>query len=392
MPFLPSIQPVFEKAPPFLPGQMATPISAPLSSTVRINQKSNVDGPDHAFQVNETLLYEHEFHGQSYVSCHLQRLQHGIFSSDSLHAKSPLHVSFVAVTFTFHPALSIAHRFTSAVIEITARDDSHQPLRFVKFAPHLAYGRISSESLKWSFQLGAALGVTQGPVNLSVNPTGKYETEKVIGTMMKIQGSTRSSHDSHHKRIADTKLVWSLEENDQQETGLPREFTFVFLVSRTGKTSHKKPHPHSAVANSNKSNSSTKHSDSHGEVPSSDTHHTPSLITSPIAHREADRRAGIDHDTVFGPMYLGITVKPQVSNTMSGISFKDEWEETMVDEEVGQKLQNDHMRVDFKGRMPSINSMTEGYYNFANMPGNFEDLIELPGNAITTKEPNLPEK
>jgi hypothetical protein len=91
-------------------------------------------------------------------------------------------------------------------------------------------------------------------------------------------------------------------------------------------------------------------------------------------------------------MYLGITVKPQVSNTMSGISFKDEWEETMVDEEVGQKLQNDHMRVDFKGRMPSINSMTEGYYNFANMPGNFEDLIELPGNAITTKEPNLPEK
>jgi hypothetical protein len=210
MPFLPSIQPVFEKAPPFLPGQMATPISAPLSSTVRINQKSNVDGPDHAFQVNETLLYEHEFHGQSYVSCHLQRLQHGIFSSDSLHAKSPLHISFVAVTFTFHPALSIAHRFTSAVIEITARDDSHQPLRFVKFAPHLAYGRISSESLKWSFQLGAALGVTQGPVNLSVNPTGKYETEKVIGTMMKIQGSTRSSHDSHHKRIADTKLVWFL--------------------------------------------------------------------------------------------------------------------------------------------------------------------------------------
>lgn len=32
--------------------------------------------------------------------------------------------------------------------------------------------------------------------------------------------------------LPDTKLVWSLEENSQQESGLPREFTFVFLMER----------------------------------------------------------------------------------------------------------------------------------------------------------------
>lgn len=390
MPFLASIDTIAGKNAPQQPVQYETP--APSSSIVRVKQTANVDGPEHAFQVNQTLLYEHEFHGQTYVSCHLQRLQHGIFSSDSLHAKAPLHVSFVALTFTFHPALSISHRFSSAVIEINVRDDDHEPLRFVKFAPHLAYGRISSETLKWSFQLGAALGVTQGPANLSVNPTGKWESEKVIGTMMKIQGSTRSTRDTHFKRIPDTKMVWSLEENDQQETGLPREFTFVFLVARTAKKSHKKHRVHSMnlLGNGNKTNETTQHND-HPDG-SKDDQAKHNGVTSPITHREADRRAGIDHDTIFGPMHIGIAVKPQISNTMSGISFKDEWEETMVDEEVGQKLRTDRIQLDPKSRVSSINSMTEGYYNFAHMPGNFEDLIELPGNAITTMEPNLPEK
>ena len=72
-------------------------------------------------------------------------------------------------------------------------------------------------------------------MNVVVNPSIANQRDKVMGTMMKIQGSTRSTTGlGHHKanRILDTKLVWSLEENDQQMTGLPREFTFVFLVAR----------------------------------------------------------------------------------------------------------------------------------------------------------------
>lgn len=65
-----------------------------------------------------------------------------------------MHVTFVAITFTLHPSLSVDHRFTQMVIEVIANDidtqSQHQGslLRFIKYAPHLAYGRISTESLK----------------------------------------------------------------------------------------------------------------------------------------------------------------------------------------------------------------------------------------------------
>jgi hypothetical protein len=146
-----------------------------------------------------------------------------------------MHVTFLAVTFVFHSSISLSHRFQSAIIEVSARSENDKPLRFVKFAPHIAYGRISTETLKWTFSLGATVGVTKGPVNVAVNPSIANQRDKVMGTMMKIQGSTRSTTGlGHHKanRILDTKLVRSLEENDQQMTGLPREFTFVFLVAR----------------------------------------------------------------------------------------------------------------------------------------------------------------
>jgi hypothetical protein len=136
-----------------------------------------------------------------------------------------MHVTFLAVTFVFHSSISLSHRFQSAIIEVSARSENDKPLRFVKFAPHIAYGRISTETLKWTFSLGATVGVTKGPVNVAVNPSIANQRDKVMGTMMKIQGSTRSTTGlGHHKanRILDTKLVWSLEENDQQMTGGPQ--------------------------------------------------------------------------------------------------------------------------------------------------------------------------
>jgi hypothetical protein len=45
--------------------------------------------------------------------------------------------------------------------------------------------------------------------------------------MLKIQGSSRTAG-----KVPSSKMVWSLEENEQQHTGLPREFTFVFLIEQ----------------------------------------------------------------------------------------------------------------------------------------------------------------
>ena len=162
----------------------STPSTTPI--TMKINQEENKNGPDHKYQINQHVLYEREFPGATYVSAHLQRLQNGLFSHNNLHNKDTMHVTFAAITFTLHPSVSISHRFTSANIIITARSEDEEPIRFLRFAPHLAYGRISSSSLKWNFQLGAACGITKGPVNLALNPLVSYEKDTVVGTMMKM--------------------------------------------------------------------------------------------------------------------------------------------------------------------------------------------------------------
>jgi hypothetical protein len=334
-----------------------TPQTA-LSGILKINQQENIDGPEHKFQVNEQLLFEHEFHGSCYVSAHLQRLQHGIFGDSNIHGAGTMHVTFLAVTFVFHPSISLSHRFQSAIIEVTARSESDEPLRFVKFAPHLAFGRISTETLKWTFSLGATVGVTKGPVNVAINPSMAHQTDKVLGTMMKIQGSTRSAPGlGHYKanRTPDTRLLWSLEENDQQATGLPREFTFVFLVARPLKSKSVlkgKRHEH-------------KHEED---------------IEAPDAPPHLAIHKCLDHAATFTPMHIGIHIEPHISNIMNGLPCAGEYEEALVVDEIGQRLVVEHTHdADFVD-----NHAASGYYNFAKMPGNFEDLIELPGNAVTS--------
>ncbi|PVH70434.1 hypothetical protein DL98DRAFT_661167 [Cadophora sp. DSE1049] len=240
--------------------------------------------------------------------------------------------------------LSYGHGLESAVIEIKAKSNKNEELRFLKFAPHLAYGRISSESLKWTFQLGATLGVTKGPVNLSVNPSGGYEKDKAVGTMMKIQGSTRSTRqtDVHHisKRLPDRKLIWSLEENAQQETGLPREFTFVFLIERPSKTKE-----------------------------------------------DLNAQLYLDYSATFPPINFSITAKPHISGIINGLWFISETENFQVERQVGQMFPTENT-ADSAGTFEDSDA---GLYNSAKLPGSFEDLIELPGNAVSTVEPSLPE-
>jgi len=174
---------------------------------------ANLNGPNHRFQLNQDLLYENEFGGDTFVSAHLQRLQHGkrsigasqvvrvkassgtilildcvtgCFTDTNIHNERTPHVTFAAITFTFHPSLSEEHRFKSAVIRITAQAKGGSPIRFLKFAPHLAFGRISSTSLKWNFKLGATVGLSQGPAQATLKPEVGYEKDSVVGTMMKM--------------------------------------------------------------------------------------------------------------------------------------------------------------------------------------------------------------
>lgn len=60
-----------------------------------------------------------------------------------------------------------------------------------------------------------------------MTPSTSFDRTKVIGTMLKIQGSSRTA-----RGLESSKLIWSLEENEEQGAGLPREFTFVFLVEQ----------------------------------------------------------------------------------------------------------------------------------------------------------------
>lgn len=192
------------------------------------------------------------------------------------------------------------------------------------------------------------MGVTKGPVNIAMNPSMGHQGDKVLGAMMKIQGSTRSLHESgYHKtpKISDTRLVWSLEENDQQETGLSREFTFVFLVARPLKAKQK-----------SRSNGSTDEKNVY-----------------------ANGHKCLDHATTFRPMHLGISVKPHISN-MNGVPLMAHYDEALVTDEVGQKLVVQHTQ---DTDVPDAH-VASGYYNFAKMPGNFEDLVELPGNSATS--------
>jgi hypothetical protein len=358
--------------PPFAPAaSFPFPTTyATFPSIVRVPHQENIDGPEHKFQINEQLLYEHEFHGKCYVSAHLQRLQHGVFADSNIHGKTALHVTFVAITFVFHPSISLSHRFMAASIEITARGEDNEPLRFVKFAPHLAFGRISTETLKWNFQLSATLGVTKGPAALAITPTIGQEKGKILGTMMKIQGSTRSLQVSEHhnkRNHPDSKLVWSMEENEQQETGLPREFTFVFLVERPRKFQHGEK-----LQDNQHQHETNGHVEDHGG--------------SKVEHAKC-----LSHDSVFKPMRIGINVTPHISNIVdlpshevkdffNGHTIGDP-HDALISCEVGQRLPVEHSH---DASCVDTHTLMNGYYNFAKMPGQFEDLVELPGNAVTS--------
>ena len=107
------------------------------------------------------------------------------------------------------------------------------PPRFIRHAPHLLFGAISPETLNWNFNLAGSLGVTEGPANATFNPSGGMNGSYKMYEMMRIQGSIRGLHRWFDQTydIEDGEIVWTLEENRLQKSGLPREFTFVMLLT-----------------------------------------------------------------------------------------------------------------------------------------------------------------
>ncbi|EXJ60513.1 hypothetical protein A1O7_04666 [Cladophialophora yegresii CBS 114405] len=346
----------------------ATPRPAPTP------KPKDRNAPDYRYQVNQKCIYERRLPGGSYITAHVQRLQSGYYDSPSIHEDCIDHVRFVAINFVFHPSRT-TFRFKSAEIRIALRhtgeddlspslivtdlvplplrtnshshdhatqtvDTTHDALvrskdcghghgckpsrpRFLRHAPHLLYGSISPETLNWNFNLAGSLGVSQGPASASLKPSYGVKSSYKVYEMMKIQGSVRTLRGGNDYDIEDGELVWTLEENRLQKSGLPREFTFVMLLTKR---------------------------------------------TGPL-EESGDVRLEVDvHPKVTGRM--GTTYPSVVTNLHQYQPFKGGTLD--LDEEIGQVFEP-HVRG--KG------------FNFADIASSFDDFVWLPGNAYSTSEP-----
>lgn len=248
------------------------------------------NSPDYRYNINQKCIYERRLPGGSYITAHVQRLQSGYYDSPMVHEDLIENVRFVAINFVFHPSRS-SFRFKSAEISLALHnedDDRRQsmfeeqrngitlstkieqgitrnalgqqqrpstalihhpnttkpparqkslrtsPPRFLRHAPHLLFGAISPETLNWNFNLAGSLGVSQGPANATLSPSGGRSGSYKMYEMMRIQGSVRGLHSWFGRRydVEDGEIVWTLEENKLQKSGLPREFTFVVLLTK----------------------------------------------------------------------------------------------------------------------------------------------------------------
>ena len=235
-----------KNVPPAATSSVQTPSSA-LSPN--IGHPRDPNAPNTTLTVNQKCIYERRLPGEAYITAHVQRLQAGFYDSPLTHEDTIENVRFVAISFVFHPAHN-SHRFTSAQISIALHsdvDDPHfhpgfdlkRPFRrtnpkFLRHAPHLLYGSISPETLNWNFNVAGSLGVSQTPVTASLAPSGGMRGSYKFYDMMRIQGSIRAlrSWRGREYDLEDGELVWTLEENALQKSGLPREFTFIMLCTK----------------------------------------------------------------------------------------------------------------------------------------------------------------
>lgn len=196
--------------------------------------------------VNRACVYERKLPGDAYITAHVSRLQHGFWDSAAVSDTHAEHVDFLALSFVFHSARTLSHRFKSATVRASVQPSSEKskttPIsgrssvnpHFLMHAPHLIYGAVSPETMEWNFSLAGSLGVSETPVSASIIPSGSLNGQYRRYEMMRIQGSSRTlkSPKGPEYDVEAGEILWSLEENSLQRSGLPREFTFVMLIQK----------------------------------------------------------------------------------------------------------------------------------------------------------------
>lgn len=230
--------PVSAAAPPGPPPLPSVPPAKQDDNGSKPSQDSNLANP--RLLINRSCIYERHLPGDAYITAHVQRLQHGYYSCHAVSDKDFEHVDFLAVNFVFHSPNTLAHRFMAATIRASVHGNRKmstpgqtQP-RFLMHAPHLIYGAVSPETLQWNFGLAGSLGVSEFPVSASLSPSGGVRGRYRRYEMMRIQGSARTLKSPHGRQfdVESGEIVWSLEENSLQRSGLPREFTFAMLIQK----------------------------------------------------------------------------------------------------------------------------------------------------------------
>jgi hypothetical protein len=266
------------------PGNNQQAIYSPVTPHTAARTR-DPNAPDYKFQVNQKCIYERELPGGSYITCHIQRLQNGYYDSAIVHEDLIENVRFVALNFVFHPSRK-DYRFKSAEISVAlhhTKFDKLSPLdrvrhsiipehisehdhgtqtdtvshalirssdalpiqrrgtkpvacrpKFIRHAPHLLYGSVSPETLNWNFNVAGSAGISYGPANAAFKPSYGLKGSYKVYEMMRIQGSVRTLRSWYGDQydVEDGELVWTLEENKLQKSGLPREFTFVMLLTK----------------------------------------------------------------------------------------------------------------------------------------------------------------
>ncbi|RAL08296.1 uncharacterized protein BO97DRAFT_354263 [Aspergillus homomorphus CBS 101889] len=192
--------------------------------------------------VNGACIYERHLPGDAYITARVQRLQHGYYSSPAVSNQDVDHVDFLGITFVFHSPNTLSHRFKAATIRASVSGHRESPSsgarvrkpRFLMHAPHLLYGAVSPETMQWNYSLSGSLGVADLPLIASLSPSGGINGRYKRYEMMRIQGSVRSLKSPRGREydVEAGEIVWSLEENTLQRSGLPREFTFAMLIQK----------------------------------------------------------------------------------------------------------------------------------------------------------------
>ncbi|KAJ5109829.1 hypothetical protein N7532_002474 [Penicillium argentinense] len=199
--------------------------------------------------INRESIYERQLPGDAYITAYVQRLQHGYYSSPAVSDNGANNVDFLALSFVFHSPHTLTHRFKSATIRAsiegadqpsTSTDENSRPKhrpknpRFLMHAPHLIYGTVSPETMEWTFSLAGSIGISETPISANLIPSGSMNSRYRRYEMMRIQGSARTLKSPRGREFdaEAAEIVWSLEENNLQRSGLPREFTFVMLIQK----------------------------------------------------------------------------------------------------------------------------------------------------------------